>query len=263
MFFSKTLGLVAAASAVSAITPPSYNGLKVLWHDAFEGYAGTLPETDRWSIITGDLNINGEFETYTSSSANLQISGGGSVQLVPWKDSNGAWTSGRIETQDAVTPVSGKITRVEGSLRMGTNPASEKQGIWPAFWMLGEAVRHGTPWPLCGELDILEQRNGDLTAFGTVHCGGSASGGLCSEPNGRGATVAMPSDTDSGFHAWSVTWNLTDASNWQNQQITWAIDGNTYFTLTGAEIGDQATWGTLAHSPFYIVLNVAVGGAFP
>jgi len=249
------LSLLPALAAGGAV--PNYGGFNVVWSDGFAGSAGSGVDLGKWNVADVKMNNNGELQTYTPSSRNLQISGGGTVQLVPWRD-GGGWTSGRIESKASFTPAPGRLTRVEGSLRMGNHGPGNKAGIWPAFWLMGDAVRRGTPWPLCGELDIMEQRNGEGVAFGTAHCG-SASGGICNEPVGRGTTTAIPSG---GFHTWALQWDRTPGA-WRDESITWFRDGQPYFTLRGADIGDEGTWGTLAHSPFYILLNVAVGGAFP
>ncbi|CAK7208759.1 hypothetical protein SBRCBS47491_000201 [Sporothrix bragantina] len=283
-------GLLAATTLFSglstAIQPPTYPGYTITWKDDFTGPAGSAPNANYWRTITGYLNVNGEAEVYTASNNNLQLSGGNTLQLVPQKDpaSSGAgagWTSARIETDTAFQPVNGRITRVESSIRMGTNPASQKQGIWPAFWLLGDSIRYGTNWPQCGELDIMEQRNGVATGFGTAHCGSTGNGGICNEPNGLGATVAIPSVSrrssrfkrdvfanatvsadDGAFHVWTISFDLT-SSNWQSQIITWALDGRTYFTLTGQRLNNQTVWNSLAHNPLNIIFNVAVGGGFP
>jgi beta-glucanase (GH16 family) len=189
-----------------------------------------------------------------ASAQNVQISGGGTVQLVPRK-TGGRWTSGRIEAKYTPTPQPGKVTMIEGVIRFGDNPQAQKQGIWPAFWMLGEAVRHGTPWPQCGELDIMETINGSPTAYGTIHCG-TPQGGPCNEPIGRPVTVPLH---DNGWHKWTVKIDRT-AGDWRSEKIQWLFDGNVFSTVSGADINDQGIWGTLAHSPMIIILNVAVGG---
>lgn len=231
--------------------------MRIVWQDNFAGSTGTTVNTGLWNVANVKMNNNNELETYSNSIRNLQISGGGTVQLVPWRDSSGAWTSGRIESKEAFTPAPGKITRVEGSIRMGSHSPGNKAGIWPAFWLLGDAVRSGTPWPLCGELDIFEQKNGEPIAFGTAHCG-TVNGGMCNEPVGLGTTTALPD----GFHTWALEWNRTPG-DWQAETITWFRDGQSYYTLTAPTIRDQGTWSILAHSPYYMVLNVAVGGNFP
>jgi beta-glucanase (GH16 family) len=137
-------------------------------------------------------------------------------------------------------------------------PSANQKGMWPAFWMLGDSIRHGTQWPRCGELDIYEQVNGDGVAHGTVHCD-HEGGGACNEPHGRGASTNIP---DRDFHNWSIVIDRT-SRNWRSETVEWARDGQVFHKLSGADIGDEGVWGTLAHSPYYILLNVAVGGTWP
>ena len=255
MRFSATLlATLSALASVGAV--PQYPGFKTLWSDDFPGGAGDSPNTGLWKIVTG-LHVNNEFQDYTTSNQNIQISGGGTIQLVP-RNNGGKWTSGRVETKDAFTPQPGKITMVEAVIRFGDGPQGNKQGIWPAFWLLGESIRHGTPWPQCGELDIMETINGAPTAYGTTHCG-SPQGGPCNEPVGRPSTTPLG---DNGWHRWSIRFDRTNP-DWRAESIQWLVDGNVYNTLRGADIADQAVWSTLAHSPMFIILNVAVGGNWP
>ncbi|KAK0708511.1 glycoside hydrolase family 16 protein [Lasiosphaeris hirsuta] len=248
-FFSS----LASAGAVQC--PP---GFKTLWSDTFAGNAGDLPNGNLWQIVTG-LKVNNEAQDYTNSNQNLQISGGGTVQFVPRKSASGRWTSGRIESKATFTPQAGKVTVMEATIRFGDHPQGNKQGIWPAFWMLGDAIHHGTPWPQCGELDIMETINGSPTGYGTVHCG-SPNGGPCNEPVGRPTTVGL---SDNGWHRWTIKIDRTNAGNWRAETIQWLLDGRVYYTLSGADIGEEGIWGTLAHSPLFLILNVAVGGNWP
>lgn len=243
-----------ALPLASAIHSPSVNGMKILWQDTFTGSSGSSPNSKTWNIAR-DTNTNNELQDYASSNSNIQLSGGETLQLVPWKK-DGKWTSGRVETKESWTPSNGKKLRVQAGLRMG--PAANQKGMWPAFWMLGDAIRHGTEWPLCGELDIFEQVNGDGIAHGTVHCD-QENGGACNEPLGRGASTNIP---DHEFHAWSIVVDRT-SKDWRTETIEWARDDNVFHKLSGAEIGDEGVWSTLAHSPYYILLNVAVGGNWP
>ncbi|KAI1432677.1 glycoside hydrolase family 16 protein [Xylaria sp. CBS 124048] len=242
---------------VAGIKPPSTKGMNLVWSEEFEGHAGSMPNSKEWNIMH-DINTNNEVETYTASNQNLQISGGGTIQFVPRKSHAGQWTSGRIESKSSWTPKPGKVMKVAASIRQGTNPTANKQGIWPAFWLLGDAIRHGTQWPQCGEIDIFEQVNGVPQGHGTLHCG-TAQGGPCHETNGLSGTVSMPLD---GFHTWSVEIDLTN-SNWRSQSIAFQLDGKTYYTVTGADLNDAPVWSTLAHSPLYMIFNVAVGGNWP
>ncbi|KAI1500299.1 beta-glucanase [Biscogniauxia marginata] len=242
---------------VTSITPPNVQGMTLVWSDDFEGSAGSSPNGNSWNIMDA-IDTNNEVQSYTTSNNNLQISGGGTIQFVPRKSSSGHWSSGRIETKGSWTPEPGKITTLQASILVGSNAAVNKQGVWPAFWAVGDAMRHGTEWPAAGEIDIFEQVNGLPIGYGSVHCG-SSTGGPCLEPLGRVTPVSMPTD---GFHTWSVKIDRTN-DDWQAQTITWQLDGNTFNTLTGADIADAPVWSSLAHSPLYMILNVAVGGDWP
>ncbi|TDZ21840.1 Keratan-sulfate endo-1,4-beta-galactosidase [Colletotrichum orbiculare MAFF 240422] len=128
-------------------------------------------------------------------------------------------------------------------------------GIWPAFWMMGDAVRNGVEWPLCGELDVFDQVNGQLTATGTVHCQ-QESGGICNEPSGHGISTSIP---DNGWHTWSLERDRT-SMDWLTEIITWLRDGITFNRITGSDIGDEHL---LIPMPCYVLLNVAGGGTLP
>lgn len=237
---------------------PTYSGYTLLWTAPFTGTAGTSPSTSSWNIITGYLGVNSELEKYTSSTKNLQLSGGSTLQFVPWTDSSTAygWTSARIESVNSWTPASGVITRVEAEIDFGTNAISTKQGFWPAFWMLAESYRTGAAsWPECGELDILETINGVLTGYGTAHCGDECNDEFDYE--GLQGSINIP---DQSWHTWRLEWDRT-SGNWQTETIKWSMDGTVFQTLTGSSF-DQSVWATLAHSPYYIIFNMAVGGAW-
>ncbi|KAK9417035.1 putative GH16 domain-containing protein [Seiridium unicorne] len=257
MRFQTSSVLPFLPALAAAIAPPSMDGFSILFSDDFAGSAGSSPNTDTWNVATA-IDTNAEVQTYTTSNSNLQISGGQTIQFVPQKSPSGIWTSGRIETVGAWTPAVGKVMVIQSSILLGDNAEANKQGIWPAFWALGDAMRHGTQWPLAGEIDIFEQVDGVPTAYGTLHCG-STTGGPCNSPSGKGASVALPTE---GFNTWGVRIDLTN-SDWTQQTIEWQLNGATFNTVTGSDIGDEGTWGTLAHSPLYILLNVAVGGDWP
>lgn len=250
------VALASLFSLASAGSPPNYPGFRTLWSETFSGSAGQLPNTNNWNLITG-VKTNNEIQDYTTSSRNMQLSGGGTLQIVPW-NSGGRWTSGRIESKVTFVPPKDRVTMFEGVIRFGDHPTDRKQGIWPAFWMLGDSIHYGTPWPNCGELDIIETINGVPTGYGTVHCG-SFPGGPCNEPVGRAATAAI---TPSGWHRYTIKIDRR-AGNWRDEVIQWERDGQAYHTLRGSDINDEGVWGTLAHSPMFLILNVAVGGDWP
>ncbi|KAH6895944.1 concanavalin A-like lectin/glucanase domain-containing protein [Thelonectria olida] len=258
--FISPLALASLISTTLAWDAPTYSGFNRVWQDTFAGSAGTLPDTGNWNIITGYLNVNAELEVYTNSNANLQRSGGSTLQIVPLRDSSAqnGWTSGRVESKYVFTPVAGRRTRVESQIRFGGNAIANKKGLWPAFWMLGNVLRNGGSWPSCGEVDILETVNGLLTGYGTVHCN-VYPGGICNEGNGIGGNIGIP---DQGWHTWRVDFDRTPSS-WQSETITWYMDGVQFHQVSGSRIGNQNVWNSLAHSGLYIILNMAVGGSWP
>ncbi|QPG96683.1 hypothetical protein C2857_004985 [Epichloe festucae Fl1] len=255
---ASVLALAASASAWGA---PGYAGFNLRWQETFGGAGGSAPNTGNWNLIDGFLNVNDEWQTYTPSTRNVQLSGGNTLQIVPWRDSSArrGWTSGRLESKYVFTPDAGRVTRVEASLRFGANARAGKQGVWPAWWMLGDSIRHGRAWPACGELDVMEQVNGQPAGHGTAHCQ-QYPGGVCNEPDGIGSTVAVANDNN--FHVWRLEFDRR-AGDWARQSITWFVDGRQFHRITGSRIADHATWLSLCQSPMYFILNVAVGGKWP
>jgi beta-glucanase (GH16 family) len=255
------LKLLSLASLVchSTASVPSLAGYNLVWSDDFNGFANSPPNANYWEISKGPPNNgNSEWEIYTSSNANLRLSGSGSLLIVPEK-TNGQWTSGKIEGRQSFTCDSGKKMVIEAQIRLGTNPTIHQKGIWPAFWALGSSFREGTAgWPSCGEWDVLEAINADGKGHGTLHCG-TVQGGPCHEMAGLGSTTSLAAGV---FHKWTFVVDRTESAWWQ-QSLTWYRDGAEYHRVSGADIGDFATWVKIAHSPFFLILNVAVGGMFP
>ncbi|KFA63327.1 hypothetical protein S40285_01834 [Stachybotrys chlorohalonatus IBT 40285] len=252
--------LASLLTVAGAIESPQYAGYTRNFQATWAGAANTLPSSNDWNIINSPLVYNNEFQTYTHNPTNVRFSGSGTLQLIPLRNSSSprGWTSGRIESKFTVTPPAGKVVRVVASLRIAGNPTANKQGLWPAFWLLGNSYRQGVLWPACGEIDIFENINGQPTVHGVVHCDRNP-GGACNEPIGLVNTTALPDNT---FHIYRVDINRL-SSDWRQQHITWYIDGVRFNRVTGAQVNNQAVWATLAHSPLYIILNVAVGGDWP
>jgi len=251
--YSWGLLLLAFSQTVAAWGAPGYGGYRLVWQDDFAGGAGELPNGDNWNMIT-NLRVNNELQDYTTSNRNLQRSGGSTLQIVPWNE-NGRWTSGRVESKYEFTPEAGRLTMAEARIRFGDNPIANKKGYWPAFWLLGASIRRGTDWPRCGEIDILETVNGQLRGLATVHCD-VYPGGICNEPTGRGASTGFP---DQGWHNWRVVWDRRNG-DWTQQTITWYLNEQQFHQVAGWSIGSEGIWQTLAHSPMYFILNMAVGG---
>ena len=260
--FTRLSALAALLPNLSAAQTPPEGFQQVLFYDDF-----TAPITDNWTLDLGTGYPGGpanwgtgEKQTYTDSPDNIAVRDG-NLLVTPLRDAAGAFTSARIETSpehDWVCPEGGRL-RVEASIRLGADPEAAQAGMWAAFWALGSAFRGDYQnWPAVGEIDILESPNGLSRTWHTVHCG-TTPGGPCDETNGVGGEA----DFSRGeFHVVSVEISR-EGGDWAAEEIRYAVDGVGTVTVTGAQIGDEAAWGALAHEPKFILLNVAVGGGFP
>lgn len=234
-----TTTAVAAGRAATLAVPAAVGD--VLWSDEFNGAAGTAPNGAVWNYDTGGGGWgNNELQTYTTSTANAQLDGQGNLVITARKESNGSYTSARLTTKGKQQP---KFGRIEARIQIPRG-----QGIWPAFWMLGGGFPQ-TTWPTAGEIDIMENIGREPNyVHGTVHGPGySGSAG----PSGAYEHPQDWSFADT-FHTFAV--------DWKPGSITWSVDGNTYFQVTPATVnGNQ--W--VFDQPFFIILNVAVGGEWP
>ena len=154
-------------------------------------------------------------------------------------------------TARASTPRRGLLTKNRFEVAYGRAEARVKvpvgAGLWPAFWMLGTDIDR-VGWPMTGEIDIMEHvARLPNEIFGTLH-GPGYSGG-----NSYGKVVNLGKPVADDFHTFAV--------EWQPDKITWLLDGVAYFTATPADpflAGKQWVY----NHPFYMLLNVAVGGNF-
>ncbi|MGW2524716.1 glycoside hydrolase family 16 protein [Streptomyces sp. NPDC001617] len=267
-----TLALAAVAAlagvpsaSASAPTPPS--GWSQVFLDDFTGSAGTGVNTSNWIYDTGTSYSGGpanwgtgEVETMTNSTNNVALDGSGNLKITPIRDASGNWTSGRIETQrtDFQPPAGGKL-RVEARIQMPNVTGDAAAGYWPAFWMLGAPYRGNYQnWPSVGELDVMENVNGINKTWATMHCG-TASGGPCNETTGLGNSTACPNTTcQSGFHTYTMEWDRSVSP----EAIRFSVDGVNYQTVTASQV-DATTWANATNHGFFVILNVAMGGAFP
>ena len=177
----KTLAyaLLPIAPLVWADAPnPGSPWTVTLFLDDFDEAAGSSPSS-QWAIDTGHSYPGGfadwgtgEIESYTGNTENLQTDGDGNLLIIPVVDDSGQWTSARIETvSDSFEAPEGGMMRVEASIAMPNVTNENGLGYWPTFWLMGAPYRQDdNNWPSCGELDIMENVNGNAEVRTTLHC---------------------------------------------------------------------------------------------
>jgi hypothetical protein len=239
-----------------------------VWSDDFTGPAGALPSSDDWIIDTGHGYPGGpgnwgtgEIQRYTADPANVSQDGGGNLRITPLRAASGEWTSARIETRRTdFKPADGRVLRIEGRIQMPNVAGAEALGYWPAFWALGSPYRGNYQnWPAIGEFDIMENVNGINSVWGVLHCG-TNPGGACNETSGIGANRACPgSACQAAMHTYRFEWDRSVSPN----QLRWYVDGERFHSVGQNQL-DATTWNNMTgHGGYFLLLNVAMGGAFP
>jgi beta-glucanase (GH16 family) len=252
----------AAPAARAAAVPAPPPGFSLTWSDDFSGAAGAGIDSN-WKYDTGPGSSfgTGEIETMTNSTSNVFTDGNGNLvlrALHSGTDPNSGWTSGRVETNAATFGAPpGGVVEMQASIQQPDLTTANGAGYWPAFWMLGSTLRTGTPWPTSGEVDILEDVNSRSTVFGTLHCG-TNPGGPCNESTGIGSGERPCSGCNTAFHTYAVQIDRSVSP----EQIRWYLDGVNYFTVNATQV-DATTWANAVDHPFFIVLDLAMGGGFP
>lgn len=221
-------------------------GYKLKWKDDFNG--DSLNKAD-WNVETHEPGwVNSEWQAYVDSADNIQVKDG-KLLLKPVKtvdkDGNASYTSGRINTQ-------GRHDFKYGYFECRAKVPTGK-GYLPAFWMMPTDENLYGQWPKCGEIDIMEVMGQETNkAYGTIHYG---------EPHAQSQGTYSVSAADNfadNYHTYAV--------DWEPGKITWYIDGIKYH--------EESDWfsakenqGTVAYpapfdQPFYMILNLAVGGSW-
>jgi len=140
---------------------------RLAWSDEFDGPNGSPVDSTKWSFdIGGNGWGNNELETYTNRTDNAELQGGSLIIRALKESFTGPdkitrnYTSARLLTRNKFTQTYG---RFEARIKIPYG-----QGIWPAFWMLGNDL-DTAGWPSCGEIDIMEYYGDRLRA--NVACG--------------------------------------------------------------------------------------------
>ena len=224
----------------------SYEGYTLRWQDEFDG---TALNRDDWNVELHEPGwVNNELQSYVDSPENIYLEDGKLVlKPVETKNADGtvSYTSGRVNTQN------------KHDFKYGIFEARAKvpagQGFLPAFWMMPTNENLYGQWPRCGEIDIMEVLGNDTTrSYGTLHYGNPHN------QSQAGCTLTEGSFSDE-YHTFAV--------EWEPDRISWYVDGvmihteNDWYSATEGQ--GEITYPAPIDQPFYIILNLAVGGNWP
>jgi len=253
LFVSASLLLIARCCGVGVAAQPSLrahsSSWTLTWSDEFSSADGSAPDPAKWAY---DLGGNGwgnkELESYTSRPQNVQIQSGNLVIIARQETIRGTdglirdYTSARLKTQNLFAQSYG---RFEARIRI-----PEGQGIWPAFWALGNDVEHNG-WPKCGEIDIMENI-GSEPGINHASLHGPSSVAGHSDLTG---TFVLPTGHKlaDDFHVYAIEWEPGVARFY--------VDSINYATFIRAQWPRGGQW--VFDHPFFVILNVAVGGRWP
>ncbi|PYY10800.1 MAG: hydrolase [Acidobacteria bacterium] len=245
VFWMLAAFLLALPTSVSS--PADKGQWSLVWSDEFNGRNTTIDAT-KWVIETGGGGFgNDELEYYTARPQNVQVRHGHLIIEAFQEKYTGPdgvtrdYTSARLKTQ---TKFSQAYGRFEARIKIPRG-----QGLWPAFWLLGVDIdRIG--WPDDGEIDIMENVGKEPSAVhGTIHGPGYSGAG------GISASYSLPHGLRFAdhFHVFAV--------EWEPEVIRFYTDGQRYATRTPKDLPGGKKW--VFDHPFFIILNVAVGGNWP
>ena len=165
------------------------------------------------------------------------------------RDSSGNYTSARLQTGSPgasthTSDLSWQYGRIVARIKLPFG-----QGVWPAFWMLGENFG-AVGWPACGELDVMENfgtfNNNVSTNNGTAHGPGYSGGSGI----GKSYTLPFGEKVADDYHMYAIEWS--------QDSIEWFVDGASYHKITPSSLPTGRQW--VFNNPFFILLNLAIGG---
>ena len=236
---------LTSAATVQKTETPAIDGYNLLWSDEFDG--DTLDE----SIWTREERMpgwtNNELQEYTDSEDNVYVEDGHLVLRALKTDVNGNpyYTSGKVNSQNKADFQYGKVVV---SARV-----PEGQGLWPAIWMMPQDESYYGQWPKCGEIDIMEVLcNDTTTSYSTIHYG---------EPHAeqQGTITLEDGSFSSEFHEYSVEWEPGEMRFYTDGILVLTV--NDWFTAEPGE--DDKPYPAPFDQPFFIQMNLAVGGTWP
>lgn len=201
------------------------------------------PNDKFWDIeVAGHGGGNNEAQYYTDSEKNVFVKDG-MLHIVALKESfkNKEYTSAKLLTYGKHSIQYGKV-EVRAKLPKGL-------GSWPAIWMMPDSFKEGKSWPLCGEIDIMEHigRRQDEVHF-SLH---TKTYNFQNEESQFTEVMNLP-DMSNQFYTYGMEWD--------EEKISFSVDGETLAICNKTDRDDISEKGWPFDQPFYLILNLAVGG---
>jgi beta-glucanase (GH16 family) len=246
LFFIPLLLIVSCNNNQSRISDgnknqPEGDSYSLVWSDEFD-YTG-LPDTAKWKYDTEGNEAgwgNNEAQFYTKANKkNAQVENG-ILRITARKENFGRkeYTSARL-----VSNADWKYGKIEVNAKL-----PEAVGTWSAIWMMpsGWSFNDGN-WPDIGEIDIMEHVGHDI---GVIHASAHSKDYQWQAGTQKTAIVNVPDVTEE-FHTYILEWTP--------DVLKAFVDDSLYFEYKNEGLG-ESKWPY--DKPYYLILNVAVGGAW-
>ena len=246
---------------------------ELVWSDEFEG---DRVDPAKWDFDLGNgfydyrNNVwipgwgNEELQYYTAEPANVFVKDSLlTIRAVKESLHGCGYTSARLKTKKRDgTPLFSKLYgRVEFRAKVPWG-----KGLWPALWMLPESDAYGG-WAASGEIDLMEiVGEKPHEVLNSLHYGSGY-------PKRTLHTNVHPlpgGSSVSDWHVYAVEWEpgeirfYVDAEHTATESFWWSCsktrDGA---GLEAKRASDLNAWPAPYDQPFYLLMNVAVGGNFP
>jgi beta-glucanase (GH16 family) len=252
---------------------PAPAGWQLVWSDEFEG---DQIDRTKWDFDLGNGFYsydakqwisgwgNDELQYYTQEPENAFVRDG-QLHIRALKQSlhGCGYTSARLKTRakDGTALFQQQYGRFEFRAKLPIGA-----GIWPALWLLPQNETYGT-WPASGEIDVLEVRGQEPhKILGTLHYGSRWP-----ENKHSGAEFVLPvGGTVADYHLYALEWEpgifrwFVDGQQYAEQSFWWSssrtAEGRGVLPRTEADLNP---WPAPFDQPFYLIMNLAVGGRFP